>query len=133
MCFNVAENDENCSEELQKKFDLLMDIKKKLVEIVDGFKAINSHLLGLEKLERLNRNYDPLFLTWYIANFVELSGLVYESYRDQLNLNVHVVENLALVPRKSAGTLIALWLHQPCVDPIINFKVDSALKETGFS
>ncbi|BES94484.1 Hypothetical protein NTJ_07292 [Nesidiocoris tenuis] len=130
----TKEQSKTTMEALRKNCELAKDVKDKMAVLVDGLATVHGQFESLEKLDKLNRTSgEPIFLTWPMSLFVALSKRVYSAYCNQLALNVHIVESVAFSTKKSARGMVEIWLYQPCVDPIVNFELECALKETGFT
>ncbi|XP_014242463.1 cyclin-dependent kinase 2-interacting protein [Cimex lectularius] len=127
-----AENLDLYPEGLQKLCYTLSDLFDQMSEEVNLLKVINKQYEALQKLQDLKENYEPVFMTWQLHHFVEVSRDVAESYEKQLELNNYTKENIAFSTNPDSIDFYRIsWLYQPLIDENLDFQIESLLKETG--
>ncbi|CAH1401951.1 unnamed protein product [Nezara viridula] len=104
----------------------LESVVKKMEKILNNFKAI-------EQLEEMNKTgRRSIFTTWNAEKYVSAVKAIFEAYDTEVKVKCHIKENIAHVDGKDKMMLhCALWAHQPYVDNVLDFYLESMLKETG--
>ncbi|XP_056624109.1 cyclin-dependent kinase 2-interacting protein isoform X2 [Triplophysa dalaica] len=74
----------------------------------------------------------PLFLTWPIQLFADVSSKLYESYKQELALKQTILHELAHTSNADLSMVyLSSWLYQPYIEDSGKLQLESLLLETG--
>lgn len=127
-------NDElvNDKEKLVQIFDAMKQIQEKMKSLSSNFEAISS--LHQMKEGESNKG-QPIFETWPLENYVNLSKELAEMFEKEICLKERLVGMLIREAksedRSKLMSCLAMWLHQPYLKDEYRQELELMLLETG--
>ncbi|XP_018582870.1 cyclin-dependent kinase 2-interacting protein [Scleropages formosus] len=122
--------------DLQDGCNELMNILEKMAHIVFKMEKISSSVKGVCALEKFQQeqgrsSVSPLFQTWPVTRFDEVSSKLYESYKQELALKQTIVKEIAHTSDPDLLLVyLSSWLHQPYIEDNTKLLLESLLLET---
>ena len=119
-------------EKLVKIFNSLKDIHKKMNSLTSNFEAISSLW---ELKEGVSESQKPVFETWPLGNYVNVSRKLASMFEQELRLKERLVamvlRQATIDSRSKLMACLAMWLHQPYLDDNYQLELELMLLETG--
>ncbi|KAL4656267.1 cyclin-dependent kinase 2-interacting protein isoform X1 [Arapaima gigas] len=124
------------AKDMEERCDELMAILEKMAHIVVKMEKIASSAKGVCTLETFQQErgrspVSPLFQTWPVTRFDEVSSKLCQSYKQELALKQTIVKEIA---HTSDPDLILVylssWLYQPYLEDNTKLLLESLLLET---
>lgn len=130
---NPENESEQYSEEIQQLCNTLDGVFKNMEIVVNRLGEIKKELTSLCKLQAMqSASREPLFLTWPVEKFAEVSTKISDSYKKQLEVAKYVKENIAHCQTKeNLMFYVAIWVHEPYIESSLKVLLEAMLTETG--
>ncbi|KAJ7990939.1 hypothetical protein DPEC_G00292080 [Dallia pectoralis] len=124
------------SSELEEMCNNLLGIVDKMTRIVSKMEKFVSSERGIIDLETFQYGpggrQTPLFQTWPVSQFADVSSKLYEAYSQELTLKRAILQELAHTTNPDLTMVyMSCWLHQPYVDDSAKLLLETLLLETG--
>ncbi|XP_071832816.1 cyclin-dependent kinase 2-interacting protein-like isoform X2 [Apostichopus japonicus] len=120
-------------EDLCNKF---ADVYTSLKHLAEKMHNITVHFEGVRRLEyhtSIDEDPEPLFDTWTVDRFCEISEELEGMYSQEIKLKESIVQDIAhQMSRDVLMTYISLWHHQPYLEERNHLMLKSMLLETGW-
>ncbi|XP_013929006.1 PREDICTED: cyclin-dependent kinase 2-interacting protein [Thamnophis sirtalis] len=125
----------NYNTELEQCCTELLGIFEKLAKIHEKMEKLCSTTKGVCDLETYHHAAEPkapLFHTWPVSHFHEVSVKLLDMYSQELKLKHTIVEEIAHTADQDLQMVyLSSWLHQPYIDNSNIVLLESMLLETG--
>uniref|UniRef100_A0A224XKI6 Putative cyclin-dependent kinase 2-interacting protein n=1 Tax=Panstrongylus lignarius TaxID=156445 RepID=A0A224XKI6_9HEMI len=116
---------------LEELCNHLQDVCNKLIAVVHNIKEVKNHLEGLMKLNEMKNIVSPVFTTWQIQEYVELSTKIYDMYAKELKMKHYIKENIGHAKYEENVLLYqTIWVQQPYIENL-DLLIEAMLKETS--
>ncbi|XP_030071132.1 cyclin-dependent kinase 2-interacting protein [Microcaecilia unicolor] len=128
---NICSNNEElqqCCTELLHSLEKMGKIQMKMAKLSSTFKGI----CDLQTYQHGDIQRTPLFHTWPIPYFYEISLKMSEMYKQEWLLKEIIMQELAHnTDQDLMMVYLSAWLHQPYLENNIRVLLESMLLETG--
>ncbi|XP_073980901.1 cyclin-dependent kinase 2-interacting protein-like isoform X2 [Rhodnius prolixus] len=115
---------------LEELCNSLEDVCSKLNTVLNKIKEVKNHYEGLMKLNEMKNINTPVFTTWRVQEFVELSSKILSMYDKELQMKLYIKENIAHTKYEENLLLYqTIWVQQPYIENL-DLQVEAMLKET---
>uniref|UniRef100_A0A4W4GD46 Cyclin-dependent kinase 2 interacting protein n=1 Tax=Electrophorus electricus TaxID=8005 RepID=A0A4W4GD46_ELEEL len=124
------------SQELQAECTNLQNIVNKMAHILSKMEKMVSAGRGMCELEKFQYGAKgrpaPLFQTWSMQQFAEVSSRLYDVYKQELALKQTILQELAHTTNMDLSMVyLSSWLYQPYIEDSSKLLLESLLIETG--
>ncbi|KAG5855885.1 cyclin-dependent kinase 2-interacting protein isoform X1 [Anguilla rostrata] len=122
--------------ELEDRCSALVVILEKMAHLVSKMEKLASSTKGVCELQEFQQERTgvcaPLFHTWPVTHFDEVSSRLLRSYTEELALKEVIVGEIAHTCRSDLALVyLSCWLYQPYLEQSSTVQLESLLLETG--
>ncbi|XP_063146424.1 cyclin-dependent kinase 2-interacting protein isoform X2 [Candoia aspera] len=125
----------DCNMELEQRCTELLGTFKNLAKIHEKMEKLCSTTKGvcdLETYHNAREHKGPLFHTWPVSYFYDVSVKLLDMYSQELKLKQTIVEEIAhTADQDLLMVYLSSWLYQPYIDNSNIVLLESMLLETG--
>jgi len=126
---------------LQQFCDILEEIFKKMVVILDTMKQITDQYKQMVDLQHISRlpsseickGDQPVFQTWPVQKFWESAKTMLSMYSREMDVKCGVLESIAhVVNKEDLLFLMATWVYEPYITPALALQLEAMLTDAKF-
>ncbi|KAK5873230.1 hypothetical protein PBY51_018293 [Eleginops maclovinus] len=122
--------------DLQDECCKLQEVVNKMVVVVTKMERLMTSQRGIQDLEEFQFGPEgrklPLFHSWSFKQFEQVSGLLLDSFRQELDLKKRILQEVAHTATPDLCIVfLSCWLQQPYLTPHCRLNLEALLLETG--